>query len=133
MTAAERIHFSKKSFNHRSCRSLVAAAQSAVVWKSPPSHTSGCCWPLTGIDSTITEQHTCRYGLVRVRENAESIAFYRGEASETRLLFQRLQAVVENYISLIVTSRNLEFFTSFYRCPQALPLHIKAGQTLSIT
>ena len=52
---------------------------------------------------------------MRVRENAESIAFYRGEASEERLLFQRLQAVIENYFSLIVTSRNLEFFTSFYR------------------
>lgn len=53
---------------------------------------------------------------MRVRENAESIAFYNGEASEAKLLFQRLSAVVENYMQLIVTSRNLSFFTSFYRC-----------------
>ena len=53
---------------------------------------------------------------MRVRENAESIAFYGGEASEQRLLGSRLAAVVANYGALIVTSRNLQFFTSFYRC-----------------
>ncbi len=56
-----------------------------------------------------------RFGLVRVRENAESIAFYGGEESEAKLLFQRLGKVVANYGDLLVTSRNLSFFTSFYR------------------
>jgi ABC-type uncharacterized transport system fused permease/ATPase subunit len=53
--------------------------------------------------------------LVRVRENAESIAFYGGEASEERLLFERLTAAVANYGKLLIASRNLQFFTSFYR------------------
>jgi len=52
---------------------------------------------------------------VRVRENAESIAFYGGEASEERLLFERLAAAVANYGRLLIASRNLQFFTSFYR------------------
>ncbi len=56
-----------------------------------------------------------RYGLVRVRENAESIAFYGGESSEERLLARRLGAAIANYAELLIASRNLQFFTSFYR------------------
>jgi len=56
-----------------------------------------------------------RYGLVRVRENAESIAFYGGERSEERLLARRLGAAIANYAELLIASRNLQFFTSFYR------------------
>lgn len=37
-----------------------------------------------------------RYGLVRVRENAESIAFYGGEENELQLLLQRFRSAFEN-------------------------------------
>ncbi|RZR83747.1 hypothetical protein BHM03_00010443, partial [Ensete ventricosum] len=37
-----------------------------------------------------------RYGLVRVRENAESIAFYGGEGNEMQLLLQRFRRAFEN-------------------------------------
>ena len=37
-----------------------------------------------------------RYGLVRVRENAESIAFYGGENNEMQLLLQRFKSAFEN-------------------------------------
>lgn len=37
-----------------------------------------------------------RYGLVRVRENAESIAFYGGEGNELQLLVERFQRAFEN-------------------------------------
>jgi ABC-type uncharacterized transport system fused permease/ATPase subunit len=68
-----------------------------------------------------------RYGLVRVRENAESIAFYGGEDNEVRLLGGRLQAVVANFRELLVASRNLNFFTSFYRfLIQILPAAVVA-------
>ncbi|GAQ89719.1 ABC transporter D family member 2 [Klebsormidium nitens] len=68
-----------------------------------------------------------RYGLVRVRENAESIAFYGGEKSEIDLLVQRFRQTFENYMQLLVTSRNLDFFTSFYRfLIQLLPAAVVA-------
>ena len=56
-----------------------------------------------------------RFALVRVRENAESIAFYGGEGTEAQLLKSKFAAAVENLKELLIASRNLGAFTSFYR------------------
>lgn len=68
-----------------------------------------------------------RYGLVRVRENAESIAFYSGEENEMQLLLRRFESAFENLTKLLISSRNLEFFTSGYRyLIQILPAAVVA-------
>ncbi|XP_010260906.2 PREDICTED: ABC transporter D family member 2, chloroplastic [Nelumbo nucifera] len=73
-----------------------------------------------------------RYGLVRVRENAESIAFYGGEGNEMQLLLQRFKSAFENLTKLLISSRNLEFFTNGYRyLIQILPAAVVAPMYFS--
>ncbi|KAL5732037.1 Canalicular multispecific organic anion transporter 1 [Ranunculus cassubicifolius] len=73
-----------------------------------------------------------RYGLVRVRENAESIAFYGGEENEMQLLLQRFKSAFENLSQLLISSRNLEFFTNGYRyLIQILPAAVVAPMYFS--
>jgi len=55
-----------------------------------------------------------RYGLVRVREHAESIALYRGEAPERSGLLARFAAVVANYWALVRAQKRLIWAQSFY-------------------
>ncbi|CAI9087969.1 OLC1v1022188C1 [Oldenlandia corymbosa var. corymbosa] len=73
-----------------------------------------------------------RYGLVRIRENAESIAFYGGEENEMQLLLYRFKSAFENLTKLLISSRNLEFFTNGYRyLIQVLPVAVVAPMYFS--
>ncbi|MEA5512432.1 ABC transporter ATP-binding protein/permease [Nodularia sp. UHCC 0506] len=55
-----------------------------------------------------------RYGLIHVRDNAESIAFYQGETEEILQLKQRFIRAIVNFDLLINWQRNLGFFTTSY-------------------
>ena len=55
-----------------------------------------------------------RFGLVRLRENSEGVALYRGEGEELTGLRQRFAAVIGNWWGLMLKRKQLGWFTSFY-------------------
>ena len=70
---------------------------------------------LIGINfNQLKREADFRYGLVHVRDNAESIAFYQGETEEILQLKQRFLQAIRNFELLINWQRNLGFFTTSY-------------------
>ena len=73
-----------------------------------------------------------RFGLMRLRENAESIAFYRGEAQERSEIDHRFQAAFTNYGRLIKKQRALNLFQrAFSQLTLVVPSIILANDVLS--
>lgn len=71
--------------------------------------------PLIGLNfSQLKKEADYRYKLINVRENAESIAFYRGERKEGTRVRQRLKEALNNLLLIINWNRNLNFFTTGY-------------------
>jgi len=55
-----------------------------------------------------------RFSLVRLRENSEGVALYRGETEELGGLRQRFAAVIGNWWQIMFKRKQLGWFTSFY-------------------
>lgn len=73
-----------------------------------------------------------RFSLMRVRENAESIAFYRGEAQERAHIDSRFETVIQNFARLIRKQRSLNLFQrTFSQLTLVLPGMILAERVLS--
>ena len=68
-----------------------------------------------------------RFSLVRIRENAEAIAFYRGEAQESHQVKQRFIEIFDNVKRLLVWELNLNVLTNAYEfIPFVLPALVVA-------
>ncbi|MBD2067277.1 ABC transporter ATP-binding protein/permease [Leptolyngbya sp. FACHB-671] len=68
-----------------------------------------------------------RFSLVRIRENAEAIAFYRGEERESNQVNQRFSEVFENVKRLLVWELSLNVLTNAYEfIPFILPALVVA-------
>ncbi|WP_082565487.1 ABC transporter ATP-binding protein/permease [Duganella sp. Root1480D1] len=73
-----------------------------------------------------------RFGLMRLRENAESIAFYRGEAQERANIDSKFDKVFNNYSRLIKKQRTLNLFQrTFSQLTLVLPGVLLADGVLS--
>jgi vitamin B12/bleomycin/antimicrobial peptide transport system ATP-binding/permease protein len=71
--------------------------------------------PLMGLNfAQLKREADFRFGMVRIRENAEPIAFYRGEVPETQQAQQRFAAAFENYVRLIRKQLHLNLFQYAY-------------------
>ena len=55
-----------------------------------------------------------RFSLVRVRENAEGIALYRGEEDERNRLWERFQHVFANWFRIMRMRKRMLWFSTFY-------------------
>ncbi|MBK4734619.1 ABC transporter ATP-binding protein/permease [Noviherbaspirillum sp. DKR-6] len=55
-----------------------------------------------------------RFGLIRIRENAESVALYRGEAQEHAYLNSRFTRIRENWWDIMRTTKRLNVASTFY-------------------
>jgi putative ATP-binding cassette transporter len=55
-----------------------------------------------------------RFSMIRVRENSESIALYKGEANEHQQLSSRFGDIWRNYWSTMRVQKQLTFFTAGY-------------------
>ena len=55
-----------------------------------------------------------RFNLMRLRENAEGVALYRGEADERARLWDRFSQVVANWYQTMLLNKRLNWFISFY-------------------
>lgn len=55
-----------------------------------------------------------RFGLIRIRENAEAVALYGGESEEQSQLSGRFGHIRENWWSIMKTTKRLNVATTFY-------------------
>ncbi|KQW41688.1 MULTISPECIES: ABC transporter ATP-binding protein/permease [Pseudomonas] len=70
-----------------------------------------------------------RFSLIRLRENADSVAQYRGEVVENERFNHRLEAALENFWALVKKQKLIMGYSTFYlRSATVIPMFIMAPQ-----
>lgn len=89
--------------------------------------------PLIGLNfQQLRREADFRFGLIRVRENAEAIAFYQGEAREAEQVAGRFAALYANYQRLLRRTLGLNLFQYGYTfITYALPSVVIAPRIIS--
>jgi vitamin B12/bleomycin/antimicrobial peptide transport system ATP-binding/permease protein len=147
----QRISEDVKSFTHESLNILLAVVDSLLAIGAFSSVLWGISKPLIGflvlyaLIGTLTtvgvfgqplmrlnfeqlkKEADFRFSLVRVRENAEAIAFYQGEQYESEQIKGRFVEVFDNLKRLIFWELNLNILTNAYEfIPFVLPAIVVA-------
>jgi vitamin B12/bleomycin/antimicrobial peptide transport system ATP-binding/permease protein len=147
----QRISEDVKSFTQESLTLLLAVVDSllaigafaSVLWGiSPPLIVFLVLYALIGTLTTVgvfgkpltqlnfdqlKKEANFRFGLVRVRENAEAIAFYQGEQCESERIKGRFTEAFDNFKRLIFWELNLNILTNAYEfIPFILPAIVVA-------
>ena len=147
----QRIAEDVKSFTHESLHLLLAVVDSLLAIGAFSSVLWGISKPLIGflilyaLIGTLTtvgvfgkplmqlnfeqlkKEADFRFSLVRVRENAEAIAFYQGEQYESEQIKHRFVEVFDNLKRLIFWELNLNILTNAYEfIPFVLPAIVVA-------
>ncbi len=80
----------------------------------------------------LKKEANFRFGLIRIRENAESIAFYRGEEQESNQVKHRFREAFDNFKQLILWELNLNVLTNAYEfIPLIIPALVVAPSVFS--
>lgn len=80
----------------------------------------------------LKKEANFRFSLVRIRENAEAVAFYRGEEQESNQVKNRFMEAFDNFNRLIFWELNLNVLTNAYEfIPYILPAVVVAPAVFS--
>jgi len=80
----------------------------------------------------LKKEANFRFGLVRIRENTESIAFYQGEEQESNQVKSRFTEAFDNFKKLIFWELNLNVLTNVYEfIPFVIPALVVAPSVFS--
>jgi len=86
--------------------------------------------PLVSISFELERRNAdFRYRMVRIRENAESIALYRGEPDEKRSLRNSFASIYDTWWDFMTYNKRLTWITAFYgQAASVFPMIVAAPQ-----